>query len=180
MKIVNLLSVMIALCAFRTAADSPQGSFPEPPNTANRLFYIQRSNNTDTIMYEANLLSDKRLNVESPINVYWIRYAQKGQKENLSALQWQLAYGYKHRLIHHEKSSVEVSLNAFKKRPLYVSYHEGKPVAITGISGQKSLLKKIFVQLEPSHGLIPKVRYLDLFGVDAVKEQPVFERIYID
>ena len=30
---------------------------------------------------EANLRSDKKLNPETPLNVYWIRYAEQGQRE---------------------------------------------------------------------------------------------------
>lgn len=180
MKIYTLFFLAVGLSSFVAPTDHPKSSFPEPPITENHLFYIQRSNDANTVMYEANVLPDKHLDTELPINVYWIRYAEKGQKEKLSAIQWQLAYGYKQHLNKNENNSIEISLNSFRDRTLHVFYHEGRPVASTQINGHRSLLKKIFVQLASTNGFIPKVRYIELYGVDmGAKNQPVSERIYI-
>ncbi|WP_298352444.1 DUF4833 domain-containing protein [Runella sp.] len=178
MKIVSLLLLTGLLCAFRTNDTPHRTHFPEPPHTPNRLFYIQRSNDANTVMYEANLRSDKKLNPETPLNVYWIRYAERGQREDLSALQWQLAYGYKHRDLGTAANDVEINLNAFKKRPIFVENHEGKLMAFTQINGEKAALQKVFVQLA-SNGLIPKVHYIELFGFDYAQEKAVYERILI-
>lgn len=180
MKMYTLIVAALGLCSFCAVDDSPKIPFPEPPTSVNHLFYIQRSNDANTVMYDANLLPNKRLNPKTPIDVYWIRYAEKGQREKLSAIQWQLAYGYQQRINSKETESVEVRLNAFQNRSLQVLWHEGKPAAITQIDGHSSLLKKIFVQLEPSSGFIPKVRYIELFGITIPpNKHPVSERIYI-
>jgi len=181
MKIYTLILAAIGLCSFHVVDDFPKISFPEPPISANHLFYIQRSNDANTVMYDANLLPNKRLNPKLPIDVYWIRYTEKGQREKLSAVQWQLAYGYKQHINQRESQSVEIRLNAFQNRSLQLLSHEGKPAAITQIDGQVSLLKKIFVQLEPSSGFIPKVRYIELFGITMPPNKHVVsERIYIN
>lgn len=178
MKIVSLILLTGFLCAFRTNDTPNRINFPEPPRTPNRLFYIQRSNNANTVIYEANLRSDKKLNSEAPLNVYWIRYAERGQREDLSPLQWQLAYGYKHRDLGNMTNDVEINLNAFKKRSILVENHEGKPMAFTQINGHKAALEKVFVQLA-SNGFIPKVHYIELFGFDYAKEKAVYERMVI-
>ncbi len=178
MKILSLVLLTGVLCAFRTNDTPTRNNFPEPPRTPNRLFYIQRSNNTNTVMYEANLCSDKKLNADEPVNVYWIRYAERGQREGLSALQWQLAYGYKHRDVGNAANDVEISLNAFRKHPIFVANHEGKPVAFTQINGHKAALQKVFVQLA-NNAFIPKVHYVELFGFDYTSDKAVYERIMI-
>lgn len=180
MKIYLLLLLTVELCQFFAITDKPITDFPEPKISENHLFYIQRSNDINTVMYEANIMPDKRIDTNLPINVYWIRYAERGQREKLSALQWQLAYGYKHHKKSAEGQPIEIVLNAFKKRSLSIFYNGEKPMAITQINGHKSLLKRIFVQLASTDGLIPKVRYIELFGVDmTAQNQAVSERIYV-
>ena len=177
MKLLSMLLVTGALGTFCADETPSKLHFPEPPRTSNHLFYIQRSNNINTVMYEANVGSDKKLNDESPMNVYWIRYADRGQREDLSTLQWQLAYGYKHHSTP-SANTYEISLNAFKKRQIWVTYQENKPVAMTHINGRKVLLQKVFVQLA-NNAFIPKVKYVELFGVENDNRTKAYERIDI-
>lgn len=172
------LTVLTSFVFFGFNTRSPKTNFPEPPTSANRLFYIQRSNNANTVIYDANLIADKKLNLQKPIDVYWIRYAEKGQKEDLSNLQWQLAYGYKTHTANPTSNTVEITLNAFKNRPITLDYHQGKLAAFTQIKGCRASLQKVFVQLA-STALIPKVAYIELFGFDSAKNQAVYERIYV-
>ena len=177
MKLVSMLLFTGAMGIFGADETPSKLHFPEPPRNSNHLFYIQQSNNTNTVMYEANLRSDKKLDQESPMNVYWIRYAEHGQREDLSTLQWQLAYGYKH----HSSTSAntyEISLNAFKKRQIWVTYQDNKPVAMMHINGHKVLLQKVFVQLA-NNAFIPKVKYIELFGLDTDTHVKAYERIDI-
>ncbi|GAB3914818.1 hypothetical protein GCM10028803_60800 [Larkinella knui] len=153
--------------------------FPVPPSAPNRLFYIQRSNDINTVIYEANVTAGRRLDANEPVNVYWIRYAERGQRESLSLIQWKLAYGYKHKASTCNDNCFEIQLNAFKKRTIWVDVQQGKPLALTLINGRKACLQKVFVQLEPGSGLIPKVLYVELFGIDPVAGIPVYERMLV-
>ncbi|GAB3925272.1 DUF4833 domain-containing protein [Larkinella terrae] len=153
--------------------------FPVPPPAPNRLFYIQRSNNTNTVIYEANVTGNRQLDADDPVNVYWIRYAERGQRESLSMLQWKMAYGYKHKAVNRSENRFEIYLNAFKKRTIWVDFQQGKPMALTTINGRKACLQKVFVQIEPGSGLIPKVLYVELFGIDPVAGVPVYERMLV-
>src|ERR1700753_4000546 len=65
--------------------------FPVPADNVSRLFYVQRNPNTNTIIYELNN-KDGHLDTENPIHVYWIKYADKGQLEELNYIQRKLAY----------------------------------------------------------------------------------------
>jgi hypothetical protein len=145
------------------------------PVTETGLFYIARSTNANVVMYEANLGPDRQLDPEKPVNVYWIRYAEQGQKERLSSVQWHLAYGYKHR--QPQPEAFDVYLNAFKKRPVRVVMRDGRPMAYTQINGRVAHLRKVFVQVDPDSGLMPRVQYMELFGTDTSTDKMVSERI---
>lgn len=147
------------------------------PASTNQLFYLQRSKDANTVVYQANFLADQKLSPQKPVAVYWMRYAEQGQREELSAIQWQLAYGYQHRPC--APGTYELRLNAYPKRPLHVVHNQGKTVAMMEINGQKACLQKVFVQLASSFRLVPKVAYIDLYGVDPDSGQPVHERISI-
>ncbi|MGA0557281.1 DUF4833 domain-containing protein [Larkinella sp. VNQ87] len=174
-----LLVLLLELAGFGSRAFAGGNEFPVPPSSPTRLFYIQRSNNANTVIYEANMLAGRRLDPNEPVNVYWIRYAERGQREKLSLFQWKMAYGYKHQALDCKADCFEIQLNAFKKRLIWVDLQHGKPVALTTINGRKACLQKVFVQLESESGLIPKVRYVELFGVDPVTGTPIYERMMV-
>jgi hypothetical protein len=174
-----LFLLLLELTSSLQAVFAGTNEFPVPPSAPNRLFYIQRSNNTNTVIYEANLTAGRQLDANDPVNVYWIRYAERGQRESLSMIQWKLAYGYKHKASTHTDNSFEIYLNAFKKRTIWVDVQQGKPMALTIINGRKACLQKVFVQIEPGSGLIPKVLYVELFGIDPVAGIPVYERMKV-
>ncbi|MFD2574588.1 DUF4833 domain-containing protein [Spirosoma soli] len=177
-KIIPLLSLLTALfCHTPLPAQARGGTLPTPPASTHRLFYIQRSKDANTIMYDANLTPDGRLDPQKPVQVYWIRYADRGQREDLTAFQWQMAYGYKHKQLSSPAEAYDICLNAFKKRPIRIIHHQGKPVAIAVINGRDAFLQKVFVQVDPASGWVPRVQYVDMFGIDPDIGQPVHERI---
>ena len=51
--------------------------YPSPPISKDILFYIQRNQNLNTVVYELNRLHDGRINEEYPMHIYWIRYSEK-------------------------------------------------------------------------------------------------------
>lgn len=60
--------------------------FPTPQFKSNTQFYLQRTTDINTIMYELNITNGK-LNESNPINAYWIRYTENGKTQSLNALQ---------------------------------------------------------------------------------------------
>ena len=50
--------------------------FPVLPDNISRLFYVQRSPNANTIVYELNTGKNGQLDLENPVHVYWIRYGE--------------------------------------------------------------------------------------------------------
>ena len=71
---------------------SPADTFPIPKNSGLLLFYLQRQPNPNTIIVDLNMKNGK-INPEHPVNVYWIRYGEDGQKAPLNFIQKEFAYG---------------------------------------------------------------------------------------
>ena len=100
---------------------NPVDTFPVPPKSDKLLFYIQRSPNINTIMYELNVDEKGVLNKEEPIHVYWIRYADEIKKNaELSYIQRKYAYGVTTRLIDAEKQIYQVYFVSYSKRNIYL------------------------------------------------------------
>ena len=155
---------------------SPAERFPVPPDSPNRLFYIQRSSNANTVIYDANILPNKSLNPKDPVHTYWIRYGEKGQKEELTTIQRTLAYGLYTDRIKTETNSFEGYFLAYRKRKFVVKLDsKGNPIALFPINGKLQILKRVFVSVEESH-MMPTVNYIELFGKDQTTGKDVYER----
>lgn len=165
----NTILIILIISSFNTTA---QGKLPSPPTSTNHLFYIQRSNNAHTVMYEANLE-----NKSEPVNVYWIRYDEKIHRQSLTMVQKKLAYGVETSAIKTEKNAYDVRIVAFKKRGIKLKTDEkGNPLATILINGTESQLHRIFVQLEDNDSFCPKVKYIELFGKCLRTGKATYER----
>lgn len=155
-----------------------QSSFPVPPATPQRLFYIQRTGNTNTIIYDANTISKGRaFDSKKPILVYWIRYADQGQTAPLNYLQRTLAYGVEVRPSG-KPEEYEFSFVSYSKRKLHLNIDPaGKPHALIAINGKQAWLNHVFVKMgEKKIGLVPDVKYVELFGTDPQTGAAVYEK----
>lgn len=151
--------------------------FPNPPESAIRLFYIQRSSNSNVVVYDANLTSSKALNSKNPVHTYWIRYAEKGQQEELSSIQKTLAYGlYTNKIPSEIEPAYEAYFLAYRKRKFVVKLDpKGLPIALFPINGKLQVLKRVFVSVDESK-FMPSVNYIELFGKDPISGKEVYER----
>jgi len=150
--------------------------FPTPPNSPIRLFYIQRSSNANTVIYDANLLPNKTLNPKDPVYSYWIRYDEKGQKEKLTTIQRTLAYGLYTNPIAAEPNTFEGYFLAYRKRKFVVKLDaKGNPIALFPINNKLQILKRVYVSVDETH-IMPGVYYIELFGKDPVTGKDVYER----
>ncbi len=171
-----LFAYLLLFSVSSLATNSDNDRFPTPPDSPNRLFYIQRSSNANAVIYDANLLPSKNLNSKNPVHTYWIRYAEKGQKEELSTMQRTLAYGLYTDKIKGQDESYEGYFLAYRKRKFIVKIHsDGTPVALFPINGKMQILKRVFVSVDDS-GFMPSVNYIELFGKDVISGKEIYER----
>jgi hypothetical protein len=150
--------------------------FPVPPTSSVSLFYIQRSSNINTIIYDANLGIDKKLDPKNPVHTYWIRYNEGSKKQELTNIQRSLAYGLHTKATVGESGSHDGHFFAYRKRKFVVKMNtKGEPIALFPINGKMQVLKKVFVKVDES-GMMPSVISVELWGRDVTTDKEVYEK----
>ena len=183
MKFITLTILLSILLNFNSLAQktklTPPASveqFPVPPTSPISLFYIQRSSNINTIIYDANFGIDKKLDPKNPVHTYWIRYTEGNKKQELTGIQRSLAYGLHTKAITGELGSYEGHFLAYRKRKFVVKLNaKGEPIALFPINGKMQILKKIFVKVDES-GMMPSVISVELWGRDVLTDKEVYEK----
>jgi phosphatidylglycerophosphate synthase len=156
-----------------------QDSFPVPPRTRYSLFYLQRTPNINTIICELNErngIPDK----EDPVHVFWIRYNEKKQKQELSFLQRHFAYGIKAKPLGND--NYELHFISYKKLLFYLmkSPVDNQHHVYAYITGKQVILSKIFIKINPGGTFwSPNIEYLELNGTDPDNGKELMQRIKI-
>ena len=153
-------------------------SYPVPQKTNKLLFYLQRSHNKNTIVYELNTLPDGTLDVKNPIKVSWIRFEEGGKRAELSFIQ-RRAFGVKCRLADKSDNSFIVQFNNFNKRDIrLVKTATGTYCALMKINNEAAELEDVFIKAENNAiGLPISFKYMDVYGISQKDRKPVYERI---
>jgi hypothetical protein len=147
------------------------------PSKDNLLFFIQRNGSLNTVVYELNLNGQGKINSESPMKTYWIRYSQSGEEQELNYIQNKLAYGYDFQFINEE--SLEFNLVSYPSRKFYLAKNKnGKYQVAIKIDDEMSILHCIYVVVDEL-GIFPNVKYVELWGNDIVSEFETYEKIII-
>ena len=138
------------------------------------LFRIERNKNKNIVQYDACLLQNNNISESNPVHAYWV--LANGQKEELSMLESKQAYGIesKEKL---GKDKFRIVLAALKGREIIVQKMKRDYKALAQISGELSILERVYVQSEEQTLGLPKVQHVDLFGRSTKTNKPVKERI---
>jgi hypothetical protein len=151
-------------------------TFPVPRFKPNTQFYVQRTPNTNTIMYELNLKNGV-LNDDNPVHVYWIRYADGGGTQELSYIQRKFAYGVKVTKVAAEK--YRLLFAAYDKIPFFLMkstagiYH-----TYVELDGRMVVLKRLYIKIDPGGTFwAPNVKYVEFKGADVATGKEVIKRI---
>jgi hypothetical protein len=149
--------------------------YPTPPPSSERLFYVQRTPNANTIVYDLNLNSDGKPNMEQPVKVYWLKYAEKGQKEELNYIQRKFAYGLNTKALNN--GSYDIRFVSYKKFPLtLMKGGDGKYHIFALIAQKQVILNRIFVKIEGGSFWIPNVVYVEVKGTDPETGKEIVDR----
>ncbi len=154
-----------------------QDTFPVPSVT-NQLFYLQRTANTNTIIYEAKFNARGQLDESEPVHVFWIRYPEGGMKKELNYIQRVFAYGIKTQA--QPNGNYKMHVVSYKKQQLNLmrSPKDGKYHVYTTINHKEAILRRIFVKIgEGGTFWSPNVLYMELRGRDEVTGEELMERI---
>ena len=144
-----------------------QNNFPVPKDNGKTLFYIQRTPNHNTIMYDINL-ENGVVDSDEPVRAYWIRYGEEGQTEDLSYIQEHYAYGLKSRKVNDRK--YELRFVSYKKLPFYLdrSTRDNQYRILATVNGKAIEVKRVFLQIEGGSFWLPNVVCAEVKGVDPV------------
>lgn len=155
----------------------PHLVFPTPSGVANQLFYLQREPNTNTVIYQLNVNSAGQLDEDEPINVFWIRYTEQGQREDLNFIQRKFAYGLSAKRVGPNK--YELKFAAYDKMPFYLmkssvdnAYH-----VFTSMANKQIALTRVYLHIEGGTFWVPNVKYIEFKGWNATTREPTVARV---
>ena len=175
----TIISILILFAGFGFAQTTENGkTLIMPDLTETDLFFLQRTKNTNTIMYELNLNEDGSLNTDEPVHVYWRHYELGPNVKNEMGYFPKTAYGVISEKLKDQADIYLIKLNAFKKRAVKLAKDKtGKFVAKMKINGKDALLNRIYV--DSKEGVLkPTINHVDLFGTDPETGKAVTERVF--
>src|SRR5438046_3039937 len=116
MNLAKIFLVIITFTGLNLNAFAQEKIFPVPTGSK-QLFYLQRTHNINTIVYELNY-KDGIIDEENPVLPVWIRYQEQGQRKELSFIQRKFAYGLKTKKI--SETQYELSFVSYKNHKMYL------------------------------------------------------------
>ncbi|MFC3562625.1 DUF4833 domain-containing protein [Pedobacter jamesrossensis] len=176
-----MLSIgLVGTSKFANAQDPSPITFPVPKDITNQLFYLQRDPNTNTIICQLNVDKHGEVNTTNPVNVFWMRYDDNGEKKELSYIQRKFAYGILTK--NFGNGQFELRFTSHKKLPMYLnkSAADKRYHVFATINNKKVQVERIFLRIEGGSFWLPNVKYVEIKGFDANQPSKVLvERIKI-
>lgn len=143
---------------------------------APELFRIERSKNANVVLYEAKLTPAGALDGENPVTASWLMLAAKGERESLTFLEKRMAYGFEVSAV--PEGGFALRLKALQQRTIRIAQRDGCAAATSTIGGHDAVLKRIYVKAD-DRALIPSVQYVEIFGIDTLTGDAVYEKIVL-
>ena len=174
---VFLLTFFISTFSFEQDAENGRpADFPIPPKTDISLFFIQRNQNENTIVYDASLRSDGIFEKSKPAEVYWRRYASDGHRKELGWLERTFAYGFSSKK-DKNGDGYWIELTAYDGRKIHLEMdEENKPFATITCNEKISKLDYIWVFVDEDR-VWPHVLHVDIHATDMETGEQLMERI---
>jgi len=179
---IPLLLVLVlvwpwAVPAGACVADALRPGYRIPPAAeGRRLFYIQRSLNTNTVVYVARLREDGRLEPRRPVAAFWRVFERGGRRSALTWAEARLAYGVRAEPMGGGRFRLHLVSRPGRSAELYQDPGGGLHLEGT-VAGRRAELICAFVQLEDDRAALPEVAYVDLYGRDLATGTLLHERI---
>lgn len=140
------------------------------------LFKIERSRDADEIFYKVKTTSNGLLDLEEPINIYWIKHTKKGKIEPLTKVQQHFAYGLKFLEIAPENADFQFV--SFLKRTFRLRKNDkGNFSVFTEVDGVEVELERVFIQIDGGTFWFPKITRVEVHTKNSVANQLVVEII---
>ena len=151
----------------------PEFKVPDEPD---QLFYVQRSPNSNTVIYAANLDAKGNLNPSAPVEAFWRKFNIDGSRQPLNFIERMMAYGVKFDG-HKAGKAVTFSIAALPERKVTVSLdNQHRPEALMQIGSHLVKVAYVYLQVVDG-GLLPKIPSLDIFGTDIASGKAIHEHL---
>ena len=148
------------------------------PKFSNQLFYLQRDPNSNTIICQLNLDSEGKLDQKTPVNVFWIRYAEGGKRTELNFIQRKFAYGITSKQISADKH--ELKFVSYGKYPMYLMKGKDKKYHVfSKVANRQAILNSIYVHIDGGTFWVPNVVYVEFKATDPDTGEQLTERIKV-
>lgn len=183
-KLLRPLIILFFFCmhgftAYAQKITPMYGSLPELGPAKTRLFYLQRTIDRNTLIYETNYNADGTINEKIPVKIYWIDFDDGGKISPLTFMQKNFAYGVESKLIDLQKKIFLLHIAAYKKIDLYMERDKNDDYKIyMAINKKNAVLSRIIVNITGGTYLKPNVSFIEFTGNDLTSGKQVSEKIY--
>jgi hypothetical protein len=178
MKISKIVFLFFLITGVHLAGFGQAKTEYPKPKVDNLLFYVQRTINVNTLIYTLNVDEKGVLDTEQPIKIRWINYTKDSSYEDLNYVQKKYAYGIAIKPIDKEKQTFVFNFVSYKKKSIYLSKYKGdnKFHAFYKMNNEMIILERIFIQIEGGSFWFPKIKFIEVSGVN-LKNEKVSEKI---
>ena len=146
----------------------PEFKTPDEPN---QLFYVQRSPNSNTVIYAAKL--DAQGNPQD-VEAFWRKFNIDGSKQPLNFIERAMAYGVK---MQSRKAPITFTIAALPERKLALGVDaQHHPQALMQIGTHTVKVAYVYLQVVEG-GLMPSVPSLDVLGTDIASGKAIHEHL---
>ncbi len=151
----------------------PEFKVPDEPD---QLFYIQRSPNSNTVVYAAKLDAKGEFDSAAPVDAYWRKFNIDGSRQPLNFIERLMAYGVRVDTVK-PGQPITIRVVALPDRKLTLAMDaQHHPEALLEIDGHTVKLSYVYLQVVEG-GLLPKVPALDIFGTDIASGKAIHEHL---
>jgi hypothetical protein len=151
----------------------PEFKVPDEPN---QLFYVQRSPNSNTVVYTAKLDGQGNLDSKTPVEAFWRKFNLDGSKQPLNFIERMMAYGVKMES-RKQGQPITFTIASLPQRRLTLSMDTQRHPQATMTIGSHTV-KVVYVYLQVVEGgLTPSVPSLDIFGIDTSSGKAIHEHL---
>jgi Domain of unknown function (DUF4833) len=151
----------------------PEFKTPDEPG---QLFYIQRSPNSNTVVYAAKLDSKGNFESRTPVEAFWRKFNIDGSKQPLNFIERLMAYGVRMNAAKPGQPA-SFAIAALPQRKLTLGWDsQHHPIASVQIGEHMVRLVYVYLQVDEG-GLVPDVPSLDLVGIDMTSGKAIHEHL---
>lgn len=146
------------------------------PSEPNQLFYVQRSPNSNTVVYAAKLDAQGNFDAGAPVEAFWRKFNIDGSKQPLNFMERMMAYGVKMET-RKQNQPITFTIASLPQRRLTLSMDAQHHPQATMAIGSRTV-KVVYVYLQVVEGgLMPSVPALDILGIDTANGKAVHEHL---